>query len=211
MRPASTTPHPDVSSSLTPRPERFTRDELLGTSDWSELTERLLGYAQWRVSRHGAAAASYAFQPADLVQEAIALVLEDRRRFVEGTPHEFFAFLCGVIKSLLSHDAERTAQRGKMISISKDGGDEQNNDEMTEGRIAAREDFEHELLFRDDIQGFIRSLDPELAAYARLFLDDPESSAADRATMFSTTVTEIRNLDRRLHRAAAHWRMKQCT
>jgi DNA-directed RNA polymerase specialized sigma24 family protein len=209
MRHASTIPHPDVSPPpLHPEPV-FTRDELIAMTDWSEWTERLIGYALWRAWRHGAAAAGYELQAGDLVQEAITLWLENRRRFAEGTTHAFFAFLCGVIDSLLSHDREKTTRRGKRYSIAKDGGEEPNGDEVTEGKIPAREDLESQILFRDHIDNFIQSLEPELAAYARLFVEDPDSSAADRAATLAATVTEIRNLDRRLHRAAAHWSTKQ--
>lgn len=208
MRYASTVPQPAVSP---PPPETepvFTRDELVAVTDWSQWTERLLGYALWRAWRHGPAAAAFDLQPGDLVQEAITLWLLGRRTFDQGTTRAFFVFLCGVIDSLISHDREKSTRRGKVYSIAKDGGEEPNGDEVTEGRIPAHEDLEEEILFRDHIHSFIQSLEPELAAYARLFVEDPDSSAADRAAKLATTVTEIRNLDRRLHRAAAHWSTK---
>lgn len=184
-----------------------TRDELAVLIDWDDYIPRLVGYARVKVWRHGAAAARYALQPQDLVHEAVELWFENRRIFEEGTERAFFAFLCGVVDSLLSHDKEKTVRHGRQISISREGGDE-TSDEMNEGRIRAEGDFERDLLFRDNLEHFIESLENDLAAYARFLADTPDASAKERALALGVTVTDVRNLDRRLHRHGRQW-MKQ--
>jgi DNA-directed RNA polymerase specialized sigma24 family protein len=184
-----------------------TRDELLALIDWEDYTPRLLAYARSKVWRHGGAAARYALQAHDLVGEAVTLWLESRRIYKEGTESAFFGFLCGIVDSLLSHEKEKAVRHGRQISISKEGGDER-RDEISEGRIRAEGDFEHDLLFRDNVAHFIESLDEDLAAYARFVANNPDTSAAERALALRITVTDIRNLDRRLHRHGREW-MKQ--
>ena len=183
----------------------YTRDELAARTNWDEYSVRLLGYARMKLSRHGAAAARYEFQPPDLVQEAIALWLRGRRVFEAGTERAFFGFLCSVVDSILNHDKEKTVRHGWQYSISKEGGDDATIDEMSEERIRAEGDLERELLFRDNLERFIESLEPDLAAYARYVADFSDSTAIERARVLEMTVTDVRNYDRRLHRHAKQW------
>ena len=183
----------------------YTRDELLARIDWDECATRLLGYARAKVWRHGTAGAGFSLQPPDLVQEAMAGWLDGRRKFECGTASECYRFLCGVIDSLVSHEREKTVRRGYRRSISKDGGDDKENDEMTEGSLRAEGDFEHDFLFRDNLERFIESLHGRLAAYARFVADYPDLSAEQRAEALEITLKDVRNLDRRLHRAGRQW------
>jgi DNA-directed RNA polymerase specialized sigma24 family protein len=203
MRQTESVPYDELPPLLKGAEPVHTRDELAVLTDWNDYTIRLLAYARLKLWRHGAAAARFALQPHDLVHEVVELWLENRRIFESGTQGAFFAFLCSVIDSLLSHDKEKTFRHGRQVSISKEGGDE-NSDEMNEGRIRAGGDFERDFLFRDNLERFIGSL----AAYARLLAAAPDSSAEERAHALGITVTEVRNLDRRLHRRGRQW-MKQ--
>jgi DNA-directed RNA polymerase specialized sigma24 family protein len=207
MRQTSTLPHSNLPSFFPGDIEPvYTRDELVALIDWYATTTRLMGYANSKIWRHGAAAARYALQAPDLVQEAITSWLEERRIFDAGTESAFFGFLCGVVDSLLSHDKEKTIRRGRQLSISKDGGDETTIDEVSEGRIRAKGDFERDFLFRDNLERFIDSLEPDLATYARALVQAPDSSAEERALALNITVADVRNFDRRLHRWARQWR-----
>jgi len=206
MRQTSTIPQHGFPSFLLGDVEPvYTRDELAALIDWDEYTPRLLGYANWKIWRHGAAAARYELQAQDLVQEAITSWFEERRTFDAGTERAFFAFLCSVVDSLLSHDREKTIRRGRQLSISKDGGDDATIDEVSEGRIRTEEDFERDFLFRDNLERFIESLEPDLAAYAKALAEVPDSSAEERALAMRITVADVRNFDRRLHRWARQW------
>jgi len=183
----------------------YTRDELAARADWEELTIRLLAYARKKLWRHGAAAARYAVQPSDLVQEAIASWLEGRRTFDAGTESGLFEFLCNSIDSILCHAKEKTIRHGRQYSIESEGGDGLGNDEISEGRIRAEGDLEREILFHDLLTRFLDTLEEPLATYARYFASVPESSAEQRAEFMRVNVAEIRNLDRRLHRWARQW------
>lgn len=206
MRPATTSLNPGLPAPPPSIPEPvYTRDEHLSRTDWDEVVTRLVGYASRRVRRHGVAAGDYDLQPGDLAQEAIALWLSGKRIFEQGSEHEFFGFFCSVIDSLLSHDREKTIRRGRRQSIGAMAGDQEGSGVIGEGSIAAKLDFERDLILRNAIERFIGSLEADLAPYARLVYEFPDASAEDRARMLGMSIDEIRNFHRRLHRWAKRW------
>jgi hypothetical protein len=190
------------ANSLAPE---YTRAELAEQVDWDDWVPRLIGYARWRQSRHGALVARCALQPTDCAQEAVKLWLDGTRTFERGTERELFSFFCSVIDSLISHDLEKTFRRGSQVSIRKDGGDDAGAGEIAEGRIRSKDDFEHKLVFREELKGFLRSLGPELARYARFRVNELDFSAEQRAMALGISVADIRNLDRRLKRWGTQW------
>src|ERR1044072_1376016 len=127
--------------------------DLVDELEWDPFVRRCLGYARSKLWRHGRAAGRYELQAGDCVQEAISLTLEGRRHFESGTESEFFHFICGVIDSLISHDAAKTYRRGIAATIGNEC-DAPVVGQLNEARLASADDPERALLFRDDLEQF---------------------------------------------------------
>jgi hypothetical protein len=188
----------------------FSLSDLLVYLDWDPFVRRWLGYARARLWRHGSAAGRYELQAGDCVQEAIRLTIEGRRRFDSGTERAFFSFICDVIDSLISHDAEKTKRHPTIRTVSSDS-DEPQFGELNEGYLAAPDDTEREFLFRDALDRFLASLESDLAAYARMRAEEVFSTAEEYAYALNTSVNEVRNMDRRLRRRREQWIKDQTT
>jgi hypothetical protein len=206
MRPAAGIFYsPTSSSPFAPLEPELPLLELLERIDWEEITVRLIGYARFRLSRHGSAAARYALQPEDCVQESIRRLLDETRNFDRGTESDLFRVISGIIDSLISHEGEKSRRRGRHFSIRSDGQESLAPDEIREGVLDDPRDPVVELEVRDDLKRFVASLDSELAFYYQFRADAPDLSAEERAPALGTTVQDIRNKDRRLKRHRAHW------
>jgi DNA-directed RNA polymerase specialized sigma24 family protein len=186
-----------------PMERTYSLAEIVSELDWEAWTRRWTAYARKRQCRHGSAAARFLSQPGDCVQDAIHLILEGRRRFESGTLTAFFAFVCGVIDSLISHEASR-ARRYRAVALVGDT-DEPMPGEIFEGMLVAPGSSESELLFLDDLEEFIKTLEIDLATYARLRACDSYSPSEEYAEALSVPVSEIRNMDRRLRRRRIQW------
>ncbi|HXH37359.1 MAG TPA: hypothetical protein VNN08_01905, partial [Thermoanaerobaculia bacterium] len=176
---------------------------LIESVDWNVMVPRLLAYAHTRLARHGRAAKSYGSLAADYVQEAVRRLLDGSRRFEPALSAKvtLFVFLCSVIDSLVSHDAERTWRRGPHLPI----GDDQ-PDEVSERLLPWDHDFTGEVFARDELEHFIAGLEPDLARYARLRAVREDATAEQLATELGISVSDIRNLDKRLRRRRSAWR-----
>jgi DNA-directed RNA polymerase specialized sigma24 family protein len=179
--------------------------ELMERLDWDAYIRRWLAFSRSRLMRYGAAASLLGLQPNDCVQEAIGLALEGRRRFERGTEDEFFVFICGVIRSVISHTAEKTFRDGIVELAIAAGTDAPAGDAIDEGRISSREDIERDFLFRDDLEKFLAWVDEDLASYARLRAEGACSSAEECAEALGISVPDVRNMDRRLRRRREQW------
>lgn len=191
---------------IPPAEEAYTLREILDLLDeakWAEYARRWTAYARSRQCRHGQRAARFLSQPGDYVQEAIRLTLEGRRHFENGTVDEFFAFICSVIDSLISHEASRE-KRHFCVALVSDT-DEPAMGEVYESNLAATGSSEEKLLFLNDLEKFLTILESDLATYARLRAVDAYSTAEEYAIALNTSVSEIRNMDRRLRRRRNQW------
>lgn len=188
-----------------PNERVYTLAEFVEIYDWDPSVRRWVAYASHRLSRHGSASARYEKQAHDCVQEAICLTLAGDRHFECGTRHDFFAFICGVIDSLISHDGEKARRHGVVVSITSNDKEEGRTNELNEECIPSHEDPEHDVLFRVDLQRFLDSLESDLAGYARLRAEKDGATAEDYARLLGVSVEDIRNMDRRLRRRRQQW------
>lgn len=83
--------------------ERLPR--IIEETDWNELTTRLLVFATSRLARHRSRGG--AKTPEDYVTRAVFLTREGRH-FPAARREALFGFLCNVVDSLISHDADPT-------------------------------------------------------------------------------------------------------
>jgi len=199
----TTTAAPPAAVQASSNERIYSLSELVVELRWDPCVRRWLGYARARLWRHGPGAGRYELQAGDCVQEAIRLTLEGRRHFESGTAGDFFGFICSVIDSLISHDAAKTYRHGMLTAIGTE--DEPVLGQLNEARLVSSDDSERELLFRDDLEHFLESLETDLATYAKLRAEGLYSTAEQYAAALNTTVSEIRNMDRRLRRRREQW------
>lgn len=166
--------------------------------DWAAMTARLLAFTAYRLARYGAFRARLGKTPADYVQEAVKLLLTGQRHFPRDANLSVFSFLCGIISSLASHDAER-ASRLSLTGLNFAGDEDLLGEEEPLDDI----DIEREVVARDESEHFILSLDADLQAYVRLRLSGDYRTAHEYARALNISVAELRNLDRRLRRRRA--------
>ncbi|HEX7830367.1 MAG TPA: hypothetical protein VF787_11965, partial [Thermoanaerobaculia bacterium] len=170
-------------------------------ADWSDLTPRLLAYTRMRLSRHGVAALGYGREPSDYVQQAVVLFLEGTR--TPSGNRTLFEFLCGVVNSLISHEAEKSRMRGPHYAINI--GVEDAASGISEDRLPSTESFESGWLANDEMERFLQSIEPDLALYARLRMAKPGATADEYARDLGVPVAEVRNMDKRLKRRREQW------
>jgi hypothetical protein len=179
-------------------------EALLLAIDWEDLTERLLAYGLKRASRyHGTA---YVRQKVkDYVQEAVKRMLDGTRHF-ESSEEALFGFLCGVIDSLMSHDAETMRRRGAHLSLVPSPASDDATDGIYEDRLASPEDLESDIILRNRLRAFISSLDDrELETYIVMRACDACTTTEEYAAAMIRTVEEVRNMDRRVRRRRQQW------
>jgi len=177
---------------------------LLMTIDWDVMTPKLLAYASYRIARFGGGAAIRQ-KISDYVQEAIKLLFEGTRRF-EGDEEALFRFLCGVVDSLISHDMDKTRRRGKHLSLAHSRSDDAAQDEIYADLLTSPDDPEEDLVLRNRFGAFLSSLENRgLRRYALQRAADDGATSEELADALSTSVEDIRNMDRRLRRRRAQW------
>lgn len=176
---------------------------LVDATDWTDAVKRLIAYASFRLLRFPSAKRA-GQGPDDFAQQAITLVLKKQRRLDLSGDISLFAQLCSICDSLISHAGEKARRRidGGMaeVPIAADDEEDAPADHVSEDRLGAPADFEIELIARDRFECFARALEPKLAAYVRLRVTGRYATAEEYAKALSTTVKEIRNLDRQLWR-----------
>lgn len=174
--------------------------ERISKEDWELLSKRLLNYAAYSLSRYGALARRFCSSAEDYVQRAVILVLTGKRNFPVSTTVSTFGFLCGVVDSLVSHDAEKAGRRKMDLTIGSDDGEDAPADQISEDRLPSATDFEAEIVYWDGVESFARIVGPRLGAYVRLIALDEFSTAQEYADALGTTVANIRNMDKQLKR-----------
>jgi DNA-directed RNA polymerase specialized sigma24 family protein len=165
-----------------------------------DIEKRALVYASLALARRTRrrlfGGASPALTPEDLVQTAFAKLLSGDRKRPEGVP--LIAFLIEVIKSEMSHQAEKSANRPEHKAIAE---------ETTATTIAASaipdrgstddDVWEADLLQRID-ERF--SAEPRVIAYAMLLAEGQCKSAAECAAQLNVTESKIYQIRRQLQR-----------
>lgn len=176
--------------------------EMLQVQDWEDLTKRLIAYARFRMCRVISARNS-GNGPEDYAQLSIVLLFEGKRRFCPDDGRSLFSFLCGVIDSVISHDAEKVRRRvadGTVeISIGNNDHDDSRVEQVSEDHLRAGS-FESELETRDHLEHFTHLLDAPLRAYVRLLAEESHITAKECAAALGTSEQMIRNMDRQLSR-----------
>jgi DNA-directed RNA polymerase specialized sigma24 family protein len=179
--------------------------QIIEETDWQSLTKRLLVYTRYRLARHGSAANRYGSNAEDYVQEAVALLFEGKRHFVPAPDRSLFRFLCGVVDSIINHSGEKARRRGTQLFIGNEAGEDGVPGGLDEEHLASDDDFEEQIIARDELERFMESLEPDLERYVRLLAADQSVSAEEHALSLGTSVSEIRNMDRRLRRRRNQW------
>jgi DNA-directed RNA polymerase specialized sigma24 family protein len=179
--------------------------QIIESTDWVKTTKRLLAYSRFRLFRHGTLAGRYCNKAEDYVQEAVMLFMDGTRRFPCGSGKTLFGFLCSVVDSLISHDGEKTLRRGREMFLGGDQGEDAERDEYTEEHLSANDDFEERIIADDELERFLASLAPDLVQYVRLRASMQLMTAEECAEALGTTVSEIRNMDKRLRRRRSQW------
>jgi DNA-directed RNA polymerase specialized sigma24 family protein/DnaJ-domain-containing protein 1 len=174
--------------------------ELIAVIDWENVVPRLLVYAHQRLVRHGRAAYGYGSQASDYVQEAVRRFIDQSRNFPRGERTSVVAFLCSVIDSLISHEAERNWRRGPHLVVGVTAADE-----ISEELLPSGADFTDELLARNELERFVATLDPDLARYAQALANHQDATAEELAGILRTSVEDVRNLAKRLKRRRKDW------
>lgn len=169
---------------------------------WEELISRLLAHTVrrygGRTSRHGRSAEDYVF-------EAIQSLLT-RRRYFPYDRVTLFGFLCGAIRSIYAHEAERMMGEGAHLTIVRKSFDEMGPMDWSEERLVASsvetDDAVALLLARD----FLLSIeDVQLREYARLRALGAYDTARNYAEAMAVSEQTIRNWDRQLRRRRDRW------
>jgi len=171
---------------------------LVDEENWTILTKRLIAYTHMRLARYGAYAGRYTNRAEDYAQEAIVRLMEGTRQFASEKPKDLFRFLCGVVDSLVSHDAEKAKRRGIQLVISNEHGEEAG--EVDEEHLSSGEDLENRIIVKNELERFMASLDPALEQYVRLRAAGALRTTRAYAEALNTTVEDVRNMDKRLRR-----------
>src|SRR5258708_1925864 len=72
-------------------------EAVVRTTDWEEMTRRLLIYAVYRTSRYGRSTSFYRSRIYDYVQEAVSLFLDQKRRYAPRPDLNLYQFFCSVV------------------------------------------------------------------------------------------------------------------
>lgn len=166
----------------------------LDAADWDHLVPRLLLVAR---RFHQRALCNYrgAPEPMDLVQQAIADVMDGRRRWPQGVP--LFNLLYGVMRSHVSNFAARQQPTGpaeagtRHISL---------DDVLVPAADALPADIRRSEL-REAVLRLVED-DPLLERMVELLFEDPHLKASDYAAMLDIPVEDVYNAAKRLKRRA---------
>lgn len=172
-------------------------------ADLNDLVTRLLGLARRKMCRRWKGLPPSGETPEDVVQKAFHQALSGVRRFPEGNV-DLYAFFVMVVRSLISHLAEKEENRRVHVPI------EESADLLIDGKSTSRE---AELVAAADLEGVLRDFagDQPMTDYIRLRIEDPGRSAAEYARALSVSVDVIHNMNRRLARYRDRQRRKNET
>lgn len=179
--------------------------EMVRDTDWSDVTPRVLAYA---TNKHGTNLKRHGWSVEDYFVEAYEQLVTFRRQYPYFRDEKLTitAWLCKVINSLISHDAEKNVSEGRLLSIVRRVDPESGADQCSEEHLPAlpADDRAAEIAERK-AAAFVAALPAELAAYAEERMDHPDVSANDHALALGVAVKDIRTMNKRLRRRRALW------
>lgn len=172
---------------------------------WARETPRFLIYARELIVRHRWRG-SYGDLPAggeepqDYVTRAAELIFGGQRRCPPDVDSVRFVF--GVIRSLITHDAEKPENRRRHSFLS----DESNTvdpGQLVDHKGASVDEL---LTARDLARDFVSTLPDEYRAYVELLISGECDSAAECAQRLGVDVAEIRSMDKAIRRRRRAWK-----
>lgn len=164
----------------------------LAKADLDELETRLLGLARKKMWRHWQGLPPSGETPEDAVHKAFHQALSGVRKFPKGNI-DLYVFFVMVVKSLISHLAEKEENRWVHTPI------EESADVLVDWKYRPRED---ELAAAADVARVLRDFEADklMTKYIRLRIEGPCRNAAEYARALGVTVAAIHNMNRRLAR-----------
>jgi len=174
-----------------------------GDEFWEREIPRFVLFARHQMLRQqwrGAASDD----PLDYVARAVVLILDHTRNRppdVDPVP-----FVLGVIRSLVTHDAEKTEHRQVHTSLTSTGADDV--DEISEEQIADHSaPAIDELLSAGELaRDFVNSLPEEYRSYVELLISGVCATAAECAERLGVSVADIRLMDKAIRRRRRLWK-----
>ena len=164
----------------------------LAKADVGELATRLFGLARRKMCRRWKGVPPSGETPEDVVQKAFQQALSGVRKFPEGNV-DLYVFLVMVVRSLISHLAEKEENRCVHTPI------EESTDRLMDWKYTPRE---AELEAAADVARVLRDFagDKLMTDYIRLRIDGQCPNAFEYARALGVTVAAIHNMNRRLAR-----------
>lgn len=171
----------------------------LAKADLDELTTRLLGLAHRKMQRRWKGSPPSGETPEDVVQKAFHQALSGVRKFPKGI--DLYVFLVMVVRSLISHLAEKEENRCVHTPI------EESADVLVDWKYTSRE---AELAVAADVVRILRDFaaDKLMTDYIRLLIEEQCRNAVEYARALGVTVRDILNMNRRLARYRDRQRRK---
>lgn len=172
---------------------------------WTSQTPRFLSFARALIVRHRWRG-SYADAPAggeeaqDYVMRAAALIFEGQRRCPSDI--DSVRFVLGVIRSLITHDAERVENRQLHAFVSDD------RTVADQGELVDHKSTMFDELFTaDDLaRDFVSTLPDEYKPYVELLISGACDTAAECAERLGVRVADIRSMDKAIRRRRRAWK-----
>jgi len=172
---------------------------------WTRETPRFLSYARavivrhrWRGSYRDAPAGGE--EPQDYVMRAAALIFEGQRRCPADV--DSVRFVLGVIRSLITHDAEKPENRQTHAFVSDE------SKTIDQGQLVDRKSASvDELLTANDLaRDFVGTLPEEYRSYVELLISGECDSAAECAERLGVEVAAVRSMDKAIRRRRRAWK-----
>jgi hypothetical protein len=174
---------------------------IVRNTNWEEMISRLIAHT---VRRHGARTSRHGRTAEDYVSGAIVAMLAHERYF----PFDrvtLFVFLCGTIRSLYTHEAEKMAAEGAHLTIVKNAFEDVAPTEWSEESLVAPTIADDRLALVRARDFLYRIGDHDLRRYAELRALGVHRTAAEYAHALSVTEQKVRNWDRQLKRLRDRW------
>lgn len=167
---------------------------------WTRETPRFLSYARALIVRHrwrgsyGDAPAG-GEEPQDYVMRAAALIFEGQRHCPPDV--DSVRFVLGVIRSLITHDAEKPENRQPHSFVSDEKKTFVDHKSTT---------FDELLTANDLARDFVSTLPDEYKPYVELLISGACDSAAECAERLGVAVADIRSMDKAIRRRRRAWK-----